>query len=245
MSLRDLTVAQMVQLSHAFVSAGPARSALLGNPMLAALLPAVESAHTALHDSQATKSSNHDLQELMAEAAEVDARHDEAIRGAHAFLTGLAALTGEQKYVDLRDILLPKGLRHTRLRYDEEAGEARLLVARMTNDPSLKKDLKEIPVGKKTLLAQVEGWIADATRLGEIEVAKANAATSAAPATSASDVRDLRNRWVRAIRSLETVAELAELNEATHETIFGRLEAVAKAATPQRASAAAPSTNNP
>ena len=226
----------MVQLSAPWVEPGPARTALEAHPMLAALLPAMETNHRAILKTQVIKQSEAEAEALLVEGSDCDERHDGAIRGTHAFLSGLADLTGSSSYAELRDFLLPRGLMHTRLRYDEEAGEAELLAARLAADPAKKKKLKEIPVSTKTLLNVVEGWIADAKRLGEIEREKAALATAMVGPTAA-EVRDLRVRWTRAVRSIEAVAELADLDEATTELLFGRLHTIAKANRPRKGTA--------
>ncbi len=226
----------MVQLSAPWVEPGPARTVIEAQPMLAALLPTVEACHGALYKTQVIKNPTATAEALLAEGATCDERHDGAIRGTFALLGALSDLTASTAYAELRDFLLPRGMMHTRLRYDEEAGEAGLLAARLAADPAKKKALKEISVGPKTLLSVVEGWIADAKRLGEIEREKAALATTDSGPTP-SEVRDLRNRWARAVRSLEAVAELADLDEATTELLFGRLYAVAKANRPRKGTA--------
>lgn len=232
MALRRLTTVEMINVSVPMVTEGTeARKAILGHPVMAAVLPMVEAAVEGLREA-AKGAENPRLARIQEEEAEADGEHDDLIRGAHYVLTGLTFLaeTAEKKdqLARLRDKLLPQGLSTIQLSYRSEAGAAEL-VADHVADPALKKQLKEIPVHKRTMLHVVEGWVARGRRLGELEDEKTVLLGSAGPSDQAR-LLAARNQWMRAMNALVANGELANLDPAVDLVLFGPLRTTEKAA---------------
>lgn len=231
MAIKRLTTEEMVQISGPWVAEGTeARNAILAVDELKGLLPRVEAAHKALHETQPGP-GNPRLAELQAEAAEEDLQHDTLIRGTHMLLTALALLGGASAdgLLRLRDFLLPDGLEATQKSYRAEAGAADLLKTRLAGDPSVKKQLKDVPVLKQTLWHFVEGWLSRAKKLSDLEDERARIAAPGGPGDAAV-VLAARNQWIRAVNALLANGDLAELDAATDRTIFGALRLAERAA---------------
>ncbi len=233
MALKRLTTAEMVQVSGAWIAEdSAAHKALYSVPELGGLVERVALAHKALHEAQPGL-ENPRVAAIVREATTVDAEHDGLIRGVHMFLTSLALLAETQDrsdmYAGLLDFLLPNGLDHMQMTYRGEAGAAELLASRIDSDANVKRQLKEIMVGKKPLVHFINAWIEKARRLGELEDERASFAVSAG-ATSGIKMVFARNGWIRAVNALEAIAGLAELDEETDRIIFGALRLAEKAA---------------
>lgn len=231
MALIRMTTPEMVQISAPLVTEGnAARDAILNVPELAGLIPRLEAAHNALHDTQPGPDDPR-LAALQEKEAGVDLRHDTIIRGSHMFLTALALLSPDTDtaatFERLRDFLLPAGLDTTQKTYREEAGAASLLETRLAGDPAARKQLKDIPVLRQNLGHFVEGWMKEAARLGELE--NERAAITGTPGTGARVVA-ARHQWIRTMNALIANAALIELDEATDRLIFGALRLAEKTA---------------
>lgn len=235
MAVKRLTTEEMVQASGPWVTEGSdARKAIVAVPVLQGLLPRVDAAHKALLEAQPGP-NNPRLAALQTEEQTLDLEHDTLIRGTHMLLTALSLLSGSpeaaEQLLRLRDFLLPQGLEVTQSTYRAEAGAGELLKKRLADDASLKKQLKEIPVhhAKQSLWTVVEGWLARANRLGELENERAQIAPPNGPSDGARLVA-ARNQWIRAVNALVANGELAELDATTDRLIFGALRLAEKAA---------------
>lgn len=231
MAFKRLTTAEMVQISGPWVTAGnPARDAILGEKALAGLLPRLEEAHKALHDTQ-PGTGDPRLAALQEEEAAVDLQHDTYVRGSHMLLSALALLSPNAAtgatFERLRDFLLPDGLDTTQKSYRNESGAASLLETRLAGDPSAKKQLKEIPVLKQNLGHFVTGWMTAAATLGKLEDEKALITGTTGEGARAQSAR---LQWIRAVNALVALADLSPLEEATDRQIFGALRLAEKAA---------------
>jgi hypothetical protein len=227
MALKRLNTEEMVQISGAWLAKGSeVRKALGGVPELAGLVPRIEAAHKALHDTQ-SQADDPRLAALQAEAAALDATHDTNMRGIHGLLSALALLAdadGATELEQLRDLLLPEGLQATQRTYRAEAGAAELLKTRLAGEPAAKKQLRAIPVGKQTALHHVERWMTSAARLGALEDERAQLLAAAGVGDPAKQLA-ARNQWIRAANALVANAALADLDAETDKLLFGALRA--------------------
>jgi hypothetical protein len=233
MALKRLTTGEMAQLSTPWVSEGSeAREAILATPELAPLLPKLEAAHRALHDSQPGQ-DNPRLAKLQEEAAAVDLRHDEVIRGVYWLLTALAWLAGAgeaaEALIRLRDFLFPDGLDTTQKSYREEAGAVELLKTRIAGDAGSKKQLKDIPLPKGSLWQSVEELFRVGAKLGALENERAHLVAAPGPSDGAK-LMAARNLWIRAVNALVANAELSELDDDKVKLVFGPLRLAERAA---------------
>jgi hypothetical protein len=234
MNLSALSAEEMIAHTQVWLTE-PAQSLIAANAVLSTGFLAVKLAATALTATQAKYGDASAPQRALSEEAAVcDARHDARIRGTAQFLEALARLREEPIYLDYLAFLLPDGPGAVSASYDAEVGAAELLAARLDQDAAMKKAIKALSVDGKSLLTFVEGWIADARRIGEIMREKAAlAATEEGPAPAV--LRSLRNDWAKKARAFHASAALAGLDEATHTAIFGRLEAIKKASRAKKA----------
>lgn len=233
MALKRLRTGEMVQLSAQWVTPGaPAREAILATPALAGVLPHIEAAHKALHDTQ-PGSENTALAKIAEKAAGLDSRHDEIIRGTWWLLSSLAWLSGSGdaagELLKLRDFLFPGGLDTAQKPYREEAGATDLLRSRIEGDAGVKKQLKEIPVLKKNLAQLMSELVTVGKQLGATEDERAHTLENAQP-TDAGKLGAARGKWIRAVNALVANADLAELDEAADKAIFSALRVAEKAA---------------
>ena len=233
MALKRLTTAEMVQITGPWIEAtSKAKTALLGKPLLAALVPQIEAAHAALHGAQGTP-DDPKLETLKGEAATLDQKHDTIIRGVHMVLSGLALLAANEdaanKILAVRDFLLPDGLSAIQGTYRAEAGAAELLATRLAADASTAGALKDIPVHGKSVNDFVESWIATARELGKNEDARAQLAPSAGPSDGAKLV-EARNLWIRTVNGVVAMGQLAGLDADADRLIFSPLRDAEKTA---------------
>ena len=230
MALKRLRAQEMIQISSPWVTTDdPANAAIARYPLLAALLPRLETAQRAIFELQ-TGSEDPKSKSLSQAEAELDATHDGLVRGIHESLTALAqfSATGEE-LLRLRHLLLPDGLEHTRKTYRGEAGHAAMVQSRL--DETLRARLKSVTLHDQSLLDLVESWLDSAQKLGAMEEERARLA---APAATAAEVNAARLAWIRVVNALVANAELAEVDEATDHLLFSALRAAARTADSRR-----------
>lgn len=231
MALKRLTAQEMVQLSTPWVTASdPARAILEKAPLLAALLPQIAAAHSALFAIQ-VQPDDPKAKSLSDAEATLDATHDTLVRGIYNALTVLSQVSGSrEELLRLRDLLLPEGFMHAQLTYRGEAGHAALVSSRL-ND-ALRAQMKSVVLHDKTLLELVDAWLTAATELGALEEQRAR--LSAPAATSAAQVAAARMAWVRVVNALVANAELAGLDSDSDRTLFAALRAAERTADSRR-----------
>ncbi len=226
MSLKRLTTDEMNQLTAPLVTQGnPARAALEKVAVLASLMPQLVAAHEAVLAVR-TVVEDPKLRELSAREAELDAEHDDRVRGIYNALTALAQVSGSgAELTRLRDMLFPDGLEHTRRTYRGEAGHAAAVANRL--DADMQSRLKAVDLHDRNLLDLVNAWLAAARELGELEDQRAR--LSPAPSTTA-EITAARTTWIRVVNALVANAELAGLEAETDRLLFSALRAAEKTA---------------
>ncbi len=223
MALKGLTIEEMEPVSAAWVDeTNPAHQAILTVAELSGLLPKLKGVHAELH--AAVPQDDPLAKEISQLSATTDATHDALARGVYGYLTEVALLVDDgTPLLALRDELMPEGLSAVvHNTYRGQAGFAALLRGRLTSQS--RGQLRELPLpGGKSLHDAVEGWLAAADRLGELEETKAR--LQASVPTVAGRIFDARNRWIRTVNALIANAALAELDEEQERLIFGPLRA--------------------
>lgn len=230
MSLLNLTSETMVTLSERWLDAKKHRKVLTALPLLAPLVPVLQKAHGDLVAKQKMGSAiTAEIVTVQKQQAERDARHDRKIRGSHAVLTGFADLADDPEQarllLDLRDRLLPIGLKATMRSYVDEAGDATRLPARL--DDASKKLLARLPTPQGPLGDHVAAWTDEAREIGALEEQRDHlnhrlAAGEGGP--SAAEVLQARNAWIRVVRALESNLALSpEASDETLEKLLGPL----------------------
>lgn len=224
MSLKQLSTAEMVSVSGGWVEPGPVAKALAARPETAGLMERVGAAHRALVAAQ-PREADPRLGAIVAEAMEVDRRHDALARGIDALLMGLGLLATSASEAEslgrLRLLLFPDGLSLVQQSYRAEAGAATLLAERLEQNPEAQALLASTQVGPTSLRTHVNALIDAARHLGTLEDKRA---TLRALAPSDAKVHlDARNGWIRVVNALLANARLADFDEATELAIFGPL----------------------
>jgi hypothetical protein len=231
MALKRLTVAEMIQLSTPWVTAGNAARTLLDKfPLLTALLPKLQAAHSGIFAVRA-QAEDPKVQRLSQQEAELDAKHDNLVRGIHGSLSMLAQVsTSSDELLRLRDLLFPEGAAHTQKTYRGEAGHAALVAARL--DTGVQARLKAVLLQEKNLLELVNEWLDVAKQLGDLEEERAR--LSPPSSSTAAEINNARLGWVRVVNALLANAELEGVDGDTDRLLFSALRAAEKTADSRR-----------
>ena len=235
MAKRDLTTETMVQVTESWLDPKGMRTILSGLPIVSALVAKLEEANADLLARQIPSPGAAAAQIAAIQAAQMklDAEHDRKMRGAVNLLAALADLASDpaeaQRYLALRDLLCPDGLKGIIKSYTDESGAAKLLRRRL--DEAAKKQLGKIAIPGGKLLDAVSDWMAAAEKLGTLENEKNALVQADAPeGIRASDVINARNRWIRVVATLESALEISGADAATITAILMPLrDAEAKA----------------
>ncbi|WP_437731869.1 hypothetical protein [Sorangium sp. So ce1335] len=230
MGYRNLSPQAMVNISGPWLDPEQDRKAFTSLPLLAPLLPAVEEAHGRILTTQRLGSSlQQQLKALMEKALALDATHDRKLRGAYNYLGALAEMTDDPAFaaalLDLRDRLMPSGLKAISRSYGDQAGDAKLLRSRL--DDASEKLLKKLKTPEGPLAQVVEAWVAAALEIEKVEAQREQLALSAPAHTDGATPREVlnaRNAWIRVVRAVETnlALEKAATGEIA-ERLLGRL----------------------
>ena len=227
MALRNLSLAEMVGVSAAWIAPAGHRAAFEGVPALAALLPEIERAHEGLVRAEspgATGPIAEKLAKIVADALIFDSVHDQSARGGYKMLDAWIELSGSEspegvRYRAMRDAVYPEGTSFTGQSYVAESGHAMKTQQALEKSPELRAELRDIELfdkrtGKKrTLLEVVKAQIKAGRELGELE-AKRTELLQATPDTVAQKDAPLtlsegRNRWMSVTGDVVRMAKYA------------------------------------
>jgi hypothetical protein len=226
MTPKKLTVEEMNQISGPMlVEGGAARTAIEKIPLLAALLPQLQSAHVGVFFLRAPI-TDPKLRLLSERLSALDLEHDERVRGIYGALTGLAQVSGAStELLALRDELFPEGLGHTHMTYRGQAGHAARVVARL--EDGLQARLKAVNLHDKNLWELVQQWLAVAKQMGQLEDERARLSPIL---TSGAEINNARLAWVRTMNALRANAALASIDDSTDRLLFDPLRAAERTA---------------
>lgn len=229
MALKNLSSAAMISLTAPWVTEGdPERAILLRFPETQGLLGRIEGDQQALLDVQVRPNGR--LAEVSDEQGKLDVEHDDLVRGVTGLLTHLALLTTDAKearsVIDLRDTLFPQGISLITRSYRDEAGEGRLLRARLT--PALKKSLKAIGVLQGTLADTIARYLEIADALGKLEDEKA-ALVGRSDGPTRATLLGARNRWVRTVNAMIALLDIVDISEEDKTKVLVRFDKALRA----------------
>lgn len=227
MELRKLVEQEMVQISAPWVADGHAvRAAIAADPMLAGLLPKLAAAHAGIVTVSA-QANDPEARKLMAEAARLDAQHDDRVRTIHGALTILAKVskTGDE-HLRLRDLLFPEGLPHINKSHSAEAGHAAAIASALS--PEVLARMKAIAIGDTTLFDLHAQYQDAAKQLGAVDEKRAR--LNRPSVTLAAQVLAARREWIRWANILMTTAENAGVSAETDALLFAPLREVVEKA---------------
>lgn len=222
MARRNFTNAEMIALSAALLDAKRHRPAFTAIPLLAGLVPEIESAHAdllALSHEDSPDEAARELGEIQARERVTDALHDAKGGGVRSVLQGAASLAESDEeaalYERVKARLFPGDGAIFSASYVAESGNAER-VAKELENPETRSTLAGIKVRKgATLLDEARAWVQAGRSLGADEsrkvalqgviAANSNAARDgAARAENAS----ARNGWIKAINAVLSSASL-------------------------------------
>jgi hypothetical protein len=226
MSSRNLTNAEMIALSAAWLDAHRHRPVFLATPLLAMLLPSIEIAHqnVVAVTPQATAEASAAERELTAtqlQAVETDRTHDRKGGGALDVLDAALQLTDTEGEAEplrkVRARLFPEGAQVFGQSYLAEAGNAER-VAKELDDPNLCAVLAAITVVPgRTLLDDVRAFVQAGRDLGALETRKAMLAATVADegpgndniaASPRADNATARSAWSQTTHAVMANAKL-------------------------------------
>jgi hypothetical protein len=230
MGYRGLTPQTMVNVSGPWLDPEQVRPVFTALPLLAALLPILEEAHEGLLSTQRRGSTlQQQIKALVDKGVELDALHDRKMRGAYNYLGALDDMTDDPAFAasvrNLRDRLVPAGLKATIRSYTDQAGDAKMLPSRL--DEASTRVLKKLKTPEGPLSDVVDAWIATALELEKVDAQRIELeklVKAGAGGITARDVVNARNAWIRAVRAVETNLELEKgATDEIVERILGRL----------------------
>lgn len=226
----------MIAISAAWLDPNRDRPLFEGHALLAPLLPRLEETHELLVrfvQRDATGPVQASIRELTSAFVELDGAHDRLARGIHAVLTGLAELSEDASsravLLDLRDELLPTGLREIQRSYLEQSGNLRRIREHVM---STRRDLLRtipLPAGD-TLADAVEAWGDTGLEFERLDARRRELQRERDLVPPAISHIEVRHAWVRLANAVVAAADLEGLPGATLSRLLGPLrEAEAKA----------------
>lgn len=225
----------MVVVSGTLTKRGtPERVAIESVPEAAALIPQIEAAHRGLLDSQPI--ANAGIAKLSGQLATSDGRHDTLVRAMHLRLeSDILFADGDDDRADLtraRDALFPTGTSIITRSWTEQAGEARLRAARVTE--TVERTLTRMKTRGGSMLDRYTELQDVANEIDRLEKRRAGLVSSQ---PGGSETVKARNQWIRCVNALAMVLAAVGADEAP---ILGRCRAL-EARTEGRAQQPAPS----
>ncbi len=222
MARRNFINAEMIALSAALIDAKRHRPAFLATPLMAGLLPEVESAHAdllGLSNEASSDEASQELGELQAREKATDRVHDSKGGGVQVVLQGAIALaeTDDEAavYERVKARLFPEEGAIFRASYAAESGNAER-VAKELENVETRTTLAGIKVRKGvTLLDETRAWVKAGLALGVDESRKvvlegllAANSNAEVEGNTRVDNASARNGWIRAINAVHTTAAL-------------------------------------
>ena len=222
MSLRRLKNAEMVQITKSLVSdATPSNTVLLSKSIMTPMLPILLEAHQGLYKALPQDPPPEYL-ELCNRSQELDKQHDAQVHVIYGGLTALAASEEDgETFLEIRDALLPAGLKHTQSSFRAEAGHASIVIANLTT--AQLKRLGSARLGSSTMRQLVEQWGTTAESLGSVEWQRSQLRTDF---EGSGDSRSARNSWIKAVKALVLLATWADLSDDEDRLLFSELRTV-------------------
>jgi len=241
MAFKNLNSDEMLQLSGTWTDpATKAYVALTASDDLKPSMPKLTSAHNGLSDAE-QPSKIPRIEEIVAEEAKLDVRHDAIIRCGWGFLTVQAELIGGDEgtaLLALRDVIFPEGLSMQLKSYRAEAGQASQMALRMT--PAVRAETDGILVGKGPSAKKLTAYIDELLDLGKQLGALEDERGKLEDEDGTGGVRlKARNQWIRVVNALVANAALADLDAETDNLLFGALRTAEKKADQRAREAAA------
>lgn len=231
MAEMNLTTEEMLGVSAAWIDPKRLRHSLEAIPLLAAMLPEIERAHSALARSMAVPrdvAKQRALSLLHERGVEADALHDRKARGVFKILDGLVDLADDPDegvgYEVLRRLLFPTDdLSVAKASWKVEATHGGRLRALLAQRPEHVAALRAIPLPRGSLYYETQQWLEAAAELACIEDERARVESATAPEDiPPGDTAAARDRWIAVAKALVSNTMVAGgVDDAARRTILG------------------------
>lgn len=191
------------------------------------------------HGFLAVEQAHHDLVTLNKQRGTIEAQvskltdaigsrdgfHDRKARGGWYVLTGAIELADSEEeaapYLEARDILYPEGMSIVTASYRAQAGTAEKVKQRIT--PDVERVLARTKVGERTLLEEVNAWLAAAGEISKKVAERAEIAGELDDAVRAADIHAARLKWVGAVNDLLQLIRIAGIDADTRRVLLANL----------------------
>jgi hypothetical protein len=236
MILKRFTTEQMSSVSAAWLDPQQLRPLFEADDQLKIALPKVQTIHSGLFVYLGEDKLPAELVALIEHARELDARHDDLVRGIFLLLGAMIELAkSDARKTELRALrvmLFPIGIALTLKPYAEEMGAAVLLEKRLkdTEMASL-KELRVIENGEEAdLLSLVLEMISTAKELGALDrkIEDEERAVEGGTGPSRSDAQHARNNWIRMVREVNSLLNLLSVSKDVVDKIMAPVLAAEK-----------------
>ncbi len=232
MRLRELSDETKLAISTNWLKRDRAR--FTDHSLLVHGLNAIEAAHNQLRTTYRQKGTVEQLiAELTSEITTKDAYHDRKARGAWLALgAGIELADSDEEataYADARDLLYPNGMLVITFSYRDQRGTAEKVRERIT--PEIERALSKVQFDQRSLLEEVNNWLASADLIGEMVSERAVLIGDADDTVSRADVHAARLGWIGAVNDLLRLIKIARVDAETERVLLADLrEAERKAA---------------
>lgn len=234
-----LSVEEMLPVSAAVLEEeGNAMQILKELPLLEGPVTVIGTSHdTLLRVQQRAGSNQKKVRQLTTRMRELDNKHDNLARGIYRTVEGqeFLAATEERAEVfrELKETLFPHGASVTQRSYREQAGIAKRVEQRLTQED--RDLLAGIEADGTTLLVHVEAWLESAQDIARMEAERAEFTSDDDDATTAGEVRDARNQWIKAMNALMQMLEFVDISDRDRRVLLANMkDATDKATTARR-----------
>jgi hypothetical protein len=221
MSLRDMTIPQMIRITERWLSTD--RDILEKTPELSGNIRMLQRVHSGIMAPIAPP-ENDELKRLQAEQVSADNIFDQKVRGLIMCFAAFAELVVDthraDRFLQLSRELLPLQLSTVNQTYEEEAGTAISIEAKLNSESKMELSAITIFDGR-TLFDEVQDLISSGKRLGVLEDEKKKRQAQAQAPSYDAQRRDARLLWIRTVNVFLDTVDIAEITREERETLRG------------------------
>lgn len=220
----------MIAISAAWLDPARERPLFEDHALLAPLLPRLQEVHGQLVSFEQRKAAapiQANIRDLTTALVELDATHDRLARGIYGLLTSLAELSEDTSsravLLDVRDDLLPAGLREVQRTYLEQSGNLRRVREHVL---TARRDvLRTIPLpAGDTLADAVEAWADTGLQFESLDARRRELQRDRDEVVPAIPHVEVRHAWGRLANAVIAAADLEGLPRAALARLLGPLQ---------------------
>ncbi len=212
MATKDLSSAQMLGVTQAWLEPGPQRMLIGHEPALSNLLPLLQRVHDDLEGALLGDGERIAYATLTARLTALDARHDALARATFHAISACSTVSDDESLavalIRARDALFPEGLDVEAPSILEELARAER-AARVLDGPVC-VPLSTVPLGEGTLLDAALAWIRVTRDMRGVWAKRIALADRGGG--DAATIRRARLAWIRCVNAFSTLAQLIEMD---------------------------------